>query len=155
MIRSMLLLLMLPITLRAQSTADVAVPAVFTATGTFFAVSVADLETSTRWYAEKLGLRVVREMPKVGKSSVTVLAGGGLIVELVHNDNVSPRRADTAITRGIFKAGVIVDSIDRTIAAFRARQVEIAYGPFPARSGAMANVIIRDNEGNLIQFFGR
>jgi len=37
----------------------------------------------------------------------------------------------------------------------RARWVDIAMGPFPARGGQRANVIVRDNAGNLIQLFGK
>jgi hypothetical protein len=35
-----------------------------------------------------------------------------------------------------------------------ARDVEIAFGPYPARADQRANVIVKDNAGNLIQFFG-
>jgi hypothetical protein len=37
----------------------------------------------------------------------------------------------------------------------RTKGVQIAYGPYPAKTGQRANVIIRDIDGNLIQFFGR
>ena len=37
----------------------------------------------------------------------------------------------------------------------QARGAEIAFGPFPARDGQRANLIVRDNAGNLIQFFGK
>jgi hypothetical protein len=56
---------------------------------------------------------------------------------------------------GYFKAGIVVDDYDTTLEALRARGVEIAMGPFPARPGQRANVIVRDNAGNLIQFFGK
>jgi catechol 2,3-dioxygenase-like lactoylglutathione lyase family enzyme len=149
------LLLAFPIALHAQSPSEVAAPAAFSATGAFFALSVADLDASVRWYTQKLGLKVVQRMPKVDKTSVAILSGGGLIVELVHNDDATPRAGDPALTLGIFKVGVIVDSLDKTIATLRARQVIAAFGPYPAKPGAMANVIVRDNAGNLIQFFGR
>ena len=53
---------------------------VFTAKGAFLALSVADLDASTKWHAEKFGLTVVMRPPKQDKSSVAVLEGGGLIV---------------------------------------------------------------------------
>jgi hypothetical protein len=56
---------------------------------------------------------------------------------------------------GIFKAGIVVEDFDRTIAELRRRGVEIAIGPFPKRDAQPANAIIRDNAGNYIQFFGR
>ena len=149
------LLLALPIALQAQSPSDVGAPAALTSRGAFFALSVSDLDASVKWYTEKLGLKVVHRLPQVDKASLAILSGGGLIVELVHNDDATPRAGDPVHTLGIFKVGVIVDSLDKTVATLRARQVVAAFGPFPARPGAMANVIVRDNAGNLIQFFGR
>jgi catechol 2,3-dioxygenase-like lactoylglutathione lyase family enzyme len=130
------------------------------ATGGFFAVSVADMEASTRWYEEKLGLSVVMRVPRTDQPAVHVLEGRGLIVELVEHKGPVPQAkpAPPATGRvfgeGIFKAGVIVTGFDETIAALRSRGVEIAFGPFPARPGQRANAIIKDNAGNLIQLFG-
>jgi hypothetical protein len=67
----------------------------------------------------------------------------------------APAFTTTGALDGIFKAGLIVEDLDRTLATLRARGVDIAMGPFPARAGQRANVIIRDNAGNLLQFFGR
>jgi catechol 2,3-dioxygenase-like lactoylglutathione lyase family enzyme len=122
--------------------------------GAFFALSVADVKASTAWYVEKLGLAVVMEVPASNGPAVTVLEGGGLIVELVHDAPATTGGADRMLVHGIVKAGVIVDDFDGTIAALRARRVEIAFGPFPRRPTARANVIVKDNAGNLIQIFG-
>jgi len=79
-----------------------------------------------------------------------------LIVELIQHDKAAePTVSDPVLLHGIIKAGVIVDNWDRTLALLRARRVPIAFGPFPAGRGQRANLIIRDNSGNLIQFFGR
>jgi catechol 2,3-dioxygenase-like lactoylglutathione lyase family enzyme len=58
----------------------------------FFALSVADLESSARWYSEKFGLRVVMQAPKMKtvRSALIVLAGGGLLVELIQTDAAMP-----------------------------------------------------------------
>jgi catechol 2,3-dioxygenase-like lactoylglutathione lyase family enzyme len=126
-------------------------------TGAFFALSVADLKTSAQWYTDKLGLKSTMEAPKRDGVAVIVLEGdvGGtkLIVELIQRDDAqAPSKAST---HGIFKAGVIVEDFDRMLAALKARQLEIAYGPYPARANQRANVIVRDNAGNLLQFFGK
>jgi hypothetical protein len=42
-----------------------------------------------------------------------------------------------------------------TLAQLKARNVSIAYGPYPAKPNAPTNFIIQDNVGNLIQFFGK
>ena len=148
------LFLMIPVLAWSQTSSPIS------AKGAFFAVSVTDMEASTRWYEEKLGLSVVLRVPRTEQPAVTVLEGRGLIVELVEHKGPAPeaKPAPAAMGRvfgeGIFKAGVIVEGFDDTIAALRARGVEIAFGPFPARPGQRANAIIKDNAGNLIQLFG-
>jgi catechol 2,3-dioxygenase-like lactoylglutathione lyase family enzyme len=128
--------------------------------GAFVAISVADLDASTRWYSEKLGLQVAKQEPKRDGAAVVVLEGGGLIVELIQLDAAQPlSKVAPAVTKpdlvhGISKAGVLVEDFEQALATLRAHKVEIAYGPFPARPGERANVIVRDNAGNLLQFFG-
>ena len=133
----------------------------FTATGAFIALSVPDVAASARWYREKLGLRVVLEPPKAGDVTAVILEGGGLLVELIQHDaakplgTVAPGVRGGVYVHGYFKAGLLVEDFDRTIAALRARGIEIAYGPYPKSATQWANAIIRDNAGNLIQFLGR
>ena len=153
--RLSLLLIAVALRASAQSADQVAAPAVLRGAGGFFALSVRDLDAATRWYTEKLGLRIAWRTPTDAKPSVAVLAGGGLVVELVHSDNALPRATDAVAEPGIFKAGLLVDSLDAAVGRLRSRGVEIAYGPFPAKPEALANVIIRDNAGNLIQLLGR
>jgi len=128
---------------------------VITADGAFFALSVADMKASVQWYSEKLGLKIVMQTPKQEKAAVTVLEGGGLIVELIRHDGAAPAGKDALLVQGIFKAGAIVEDFDKTVAALKARHVEIAFGPFPKRENQRANVIVKDNAGNLIQLFGK
>jgi catechol 2,3-dioxygenase-like lactoylglutathione lyase family enzyme len=128
---------------------------VLTASGAFFALSVADMKVSAQWYEDKLGLKVVMPTANQDQIAVTVLEGGGLIVELIQHDDAAPAGKDNLLIHGIFKAGVIVDDFDQTVAALKARHVEIAFGPFPKKANQRANVIVRDNAGNLIQFFGK
>jgi catechol 2,3-dioxygenase-like lactoylglutathione lyase family enzyme len=132
----------------------------FVARGAFFAVSVPDVEASAKWYADKLGLAVTLRPPKQDESTAIILEGGGLIVELIQRDDAVPLRqaapsvAASYQVHGIFKAGVIVDDFDKTLATLRSRGVAIAIGPFAATKTQRANVIIRDNAGNYIQLFG-
>jgi catechol 2,3-dioxygenase-like lactoylglutathione lyase family enzyme len=145
--------------LTTQSPQDATPP--FTTTGAFFGVSVADLEASSRWYQEKFGLKVTMLPTGSAEARATVLEGGGLTVELMQHSKARP--LSTAApgvqanyeVHGIFKAGMVVEDFDRTIAELRRRGVEIAIGPFPKRDAQPANAIIRDNAGNYIQFFGR
>jgi catechol 2,3-dioxygenase-like lactoylglutathione lyase family enzyme len=149
--------LVAPAFARAQSVAPT--PPAMSANGAFFALSVADLEASIRWYSDKLGLKITMRPPKQNRSAVAVLEGGGLIVELIQHDDAIPMNQalgakPSRLIHGISKVGVVVNDFDGTLATLKARGVEIFLGPFPARNGQRANVIVKDNGGNLIQFFG-
>lgn len=151
-----LCLLLVPALMLAQ---DAPRPPFTGVQGTFFAASVADLDTSIAWYTQKLGLTQVMRWPKQGKMQGAILRGGGLEVELIaHDDATASGNAMDAnaklLTRGIMKAGFVVTNFDAAIATLRSRGVEIIFGPFPARRDQRANAIIRDNSGNLIQLFG-
>jgi catechol 2,3-dioxygenase-like lactoylglutathione lyase family enzyme len=124
----------------------------FTAIGGFVAISVPDLRASATWYSEKLGLKVVMEAPQRNTAAAVVLEGGGFIVELIQRNDAVPA---TEVVHGITKAGIIVENLDSLLTTLRLRGVEIAYGPFPAQENQRANVIVRDNAGNLLQFFAR
>ena len=159
----LLLSVLLPLAAPGQAHHATGSMPVITTSGSFFALSVADLDASTRWYTEKLGLKVIRQMPHTDatRSSMALLQGGGLTVELVRQDDAQPlgkllpAGRGTLYVYGIFKVGVVVNDFDRTLAALRARGVEVAIGPFPKRPGQPANVILRDNAGNLLQVFGK
>jgi len=124
--------------------------------GAFFALSVADLDASSRWYTEKLGLEVLFSTPDTNGFAVMVLEGGGLTVELVHRDDAVPDpcgATDPSRCHGLFKVGVLVTDLDKTLEKLAARGVPVAFGPFPEQPNQRANAIIRDNAGNLIQLF--
>jgi catechol 2,3-dioxygenase-like lactoylglutathione lyase family enzyme len=145
----------------AQTSQTAETPRAVAVNGAFFALSVPDLQASTQWYSEKLGLKIVMDAIRNEKSTVTVLEGDGLIVELIQNDDAVPlskavpAAKSSVDVRGIFNAGVIVNDFEQTLAMLRARHAEIVIGPFPARNGQRANVIVKDNACNLIQFFGK
>jgi len=83
------------------------------------------------------------------------------MVELLYNPaalalrTAAPSIAHTTLVHSVFKAGLIVDDFELTLSTLRERGVPIAMGPFPARDGVRANFIIRDNAGNLLQFFAK
>ena len=133
----------------------------FRTTGAFIGISVANMEASSKWYQDKFGLKVIMPPTGGGDGRATVLEGGGLTVELMQHSRARPLRTAAPDVRanyevhGIFKAGLYVADLDRTLAELRRRGVEVAMGPFPKRDDQPANVIIRDNAGNFLQLFGR
>lgn len=140
--------------LEAQDTA------VFQARGAFLAISVPNADSSRAWYMSKLGMREIFRSGQNGVR-VIVLSGGGLTVEILEKAGSMPLRTaaptitDQTLVHGPFKAGVYVENFDLTIQRLRQRGVPIYLGPFPPANGLPANALIRDNYGNLIQFFGR
>src|ERR1700741_1463778 len=126
----LVLWLTVPTTNLPPSAASRPEPLFKAAGGTFFALSVADLRASTKWYSEKLGLGVVMEVPKKDGATVTVLEGGGLIGELIQLDaavplrRAAPRATGAQSVHGIFKVGLVVEEFDQTVAALRARGIE-------------------------------
>ena len=122
--------------------------------GLFFALSVADLDASAKWYADKFGMKVIMPSSRHDKVSVTVLDGHGLTVELMQHQ-AAKGAAEIPLTHGIVKVGIVVDDLDKTAAALKSRGVPIFMGPFPAQGEMKRNMLIKDNAGNLIQFFGR
>lgn len=123
-------------------------------TGGFFAVSVPNMAESVQWYSEKLGLSVILEA-RHGDITVTVVEGGGLTVELIHDPAARPRGVSRPeLVHGPCKVGFLAKDFEKTVEELRARDVPIALGPFPASNNQRANLLIRDNAGNLIQIFG-
>jgi extradiol dioxygenase family protein len=148
-----LLPLVLPALMQGHAVGAKSEPAFAGVQGAFFALSVADVEASAKWYAEKLGL-AVEMRTKSDKIAVVVLSGYGLVVELLQHDDAAASGKDAVLTRGFVKAGLVVQNLDKTLAVLKARNVQIAHGPYPAKGNSMSNFIIKDNSGNLIQFFG-
>ena len=125
------------------------------ARGSFIALSVADLEASIAWYRDTLGLRLSSRPVDSATVKVAILEGDGLLVELIqHADAAAMPAPAPAPGQGIFKAGFVVADFEAALARLRAAGAQIAYGPYPAKDGQRANVIVRDNSGNLLQLFG-
>ena len=138
-----------------------AAPAPVSASGSFFAVSVADLDASVAWYQRAFDLRVAMRPPKMNGAAVALLQGQGISIELIASDSAMPLSAlapkSTSATGvyGFAKAGFLVDDFAATMDLLRSRGVRIMYGPFPPRADQKANVIVADTAGNLIQIIAK
>jgi outer membrane protein assembly factor BamB len=131
-------------------------------TGTFFALSVADVVTLSRWYQEKLGFRVISQGEAPDKiAKFALLEGDGSIIELIQHSEGKPRRMAAPMTteayqiHGIFKVGMVVSDLDSLYRELTQRDVPIAYDMRKARDFPMRSFSVRDGEGNLVQFFGK
>ena len=132
---------------------------VFSASGAFAAFVVTDLDVSVRWYEAALGLHVIKrgKSPRIEAETV-VLGGHSLFVELIHyTDRVLAKRQidDTAPVAGPVKTGAIVSPQDFDALAQHLRDRGAQTGIFADKEMAVRTFIVRDNDGNLLQFFAK
>ena len=129
--------------------------------GGFFALTVPNLAAAATWYVEKLGLTIVKNqaMRPDNKAGVTVLQGNGLAVELIwFADGVPLSKVDSSLSapqiHGILKSGIFVDNLDATLNELKSRNVAVVFETFYDKSMDCRMFGIRDNNGNILQFFG-
>jgi catechol 2,3-dioxygenase-like lactoylglutathione lyase family enzyme len=137
-------------------------PVFRTVKGAFVAVTVPDLDVAAKWYVEKFGLRIVKNhaMRADNKAAVTVLQGNGFTVELIWLadamplSNVAPQLKGLQDIQGILKAGVFIDDLDAAHEELKSRDVNMAFEILYEKSMDCRMFAIRDNNGNILQFFG-
>ncbi len=139
----------------AQSPPPTADVPAFVARGAFFAVVVADLDAAELWYKSKLGLHRVKRgrSPRV-PAETAVLAGRNLYLELIHHDGKQLSRIDNEdpVPR-LIKAGVVVASPDFDSVAAQLEKHGVRATIFEDKEMGVRSFLMKDNEGNLIQFF--
>jgi catechol 2,3-dioxygenase-like lactoylglutathione lyase family enzyme len=129
--------------------------------GGFLAVIVPDLDAAANWYRDKLGLTVVKNATRPDNTAgLTVLQGNGLAVELIwfadamSLSDAAPRLAGPQQIHGILKAGIFVDNLDAVSSELKSKNVTFAFETFYDASMNCRMFAIRDNSGNILQFFG-
>ena len=147
----------------SSKTASGGAKPVFKAHGAFVAITVPDIDVAAKWYVEKLGLKIVKNhaMRPDNKAGVTVLQGDGFAVELIWLDGsaplskVAPQVKGPQEIYGILKSGIYVDDLDATLKELKSRNVTMAFDTFYDKSMDCRMFAIRDNNGNILQFFGK
>src|ERR1700749_1757912 len=127
----------------------------FAAKGAFIAIVVTDLDASVQWYQSNLGLRVIKSGRSARVPAQTVVLGGhGMFIELIHHDGKPQRRLDNeASVPRLIKAGMILSGQDFEALAKYFGQRDIEAEIFADKEMKARSFLIRDGEGNLIQFF--
>jgi catechol 2,3-dioxygenase-like lactoylglutathione lyase family enzyme len=137
-------------------------PSIGTPTGSFCALLVPNAQESARWYRDYLGFSVTRsaEGPN-GASRTIVVEQKGVLLEIIEArdsfalQRVTRRRANRL--QGIRKFGIVVDGKDfealhRSLAE---KEATFIGDVFTDDGLKMKSFIVRDNNGNLVQFFYR
>jgi catechol 2,3-dioxygenase-like lactoylglutathione lyase family enzyme len=128
----------------------------------FLAVSVVDLEASSRWYQSTFGLRTVLDNTSAdGSVRTVVLESHALIVELsAHRAarslrDYAGRPTPTFLVHGFFKGGLFVSDLDRAAAVLRSRGEESLSPIREDSTSGLRFVLLRDPDGNFLQLLER
>jgi catechol 2,3-dioxygenase-like lactoylglutathione lyase family enzyme len=129
----------------------------FTAQGAFLALVVTDLNASVRWYESNLGFRELKrgKSPRVAAETV-ILGGHNIFVELIYfEDRTLAKREvnDSAPVAGPMKTGAILGMTGFDSLARYLRNHGVELDIFQDKEMGVQSFIIRDNDGNIIQFF--
>jgi hypothetical protein len=126
----------------------------------FFALSVADLDESVRWYQTNFGLGIAKTINSPdGNVRIAILRSEDLLIELLQHKesvparNCNPKPADGYLIQGVFKVGFYVKNLDRIIKELKTRKVEFDTDLIESKDLKMKFVLIRDNSGNTLQIF--
>ncbi|MGC3980350.1 MAG: VOC family protein [Steroidobacteraceae bacterium] len=119
-------------------------------------VSVPDIEASIAWYDRVLGFKVVRRLRiEAIPANIAILRHAAMHVELFQADNGKPLPADRlepdsdARTHGNKHISFAVDDVPHFAEELQRRGADIVWMKKHANG---ANMFIRDNAGNLIEF---
>jgi extradiol dioxygenase family protein len=128
--------------------------------GSFFALMVPDVQDSARWYHEALGFRIVRDSEAAdGASRTIMLEQNGVILEIIQSrgsfglEDVTQR--EWSSLQGIKKVGIVVsgDTFEALYDSLKKRNVIFLGDIFEDNEIKMRTFLVRDNRGNLLQFF--
>jgi catechol 2,3-dioxygenase-like lactoylglutathione lyase family enzyme len=126
------------------------------------AISVKNVDDSASWYRRVMDLRLVdaKSFPDRGLR-IAFLESDAFRLELVElRDSVSPAKfapdpTNPASVQGVGKYAFRVDHLDEVVASLNATATPIFLDFTKAPVATDRSVIVRDNDGNWIQFFQR
>ena len=115
--------------------------------GSYFAIVVADIHTSSAWYESVLGLEVSTRASENGRYEIVNLQGDGLFVELIKLEAATDR--PDSVINGPFKVGMLVSDLNE----FAARLPDSIPEPevISDTKNELLLIQLRDPDNNTIQ----
>ena len=116
-------------------------------------ILVPDLDRAKRWYRDTLGFAVVEEkvFPEAGLR-LCFMRSGTFELELVENKKAVPRMEAQEI-EGWAKLAFAVDDLGKLHRRLLARHATVVSGPAKSTRTGQLHMLVRDDSGNLLQFF--
>ena len=130
------------------------------------ALSVADLDATISWYQDNLGFRL-KERKDFPQASLRIafMESNGFELEVVEDKKSVPLAAiqkqlpsadDQAKLQGFVKLAFTVDDLTGLASRMKSNGVRFQMGlTKSSREPGVTFFIVRDNDGNWLQFFGR
>lgn len=126
----------------------------------FFALSVQDIDRSSKWYERVFGFRTTRTIDaKDGSTRVCLMKLDGGFLELVELskaralEELLPDLKHRYLSYGVYKVGFEVKDLDTAISRLNSLQVELRGDVITEPNGSMRSVQVEDPDGNIIQLF--
>ena len=124
------------------------------------AISVRDLEATSRWYCERLGFkpRASLSWPEHGVRT-QILHIPGFDLELISRDgsrplsSVLPDPEDPTLLQGIKKFALVTPGLDALFHRLSSSGVSLVYPEIRTTRLGQRFFMVEDPEGNIIQFF--
>jgi catechol 2,3-dioxygenase-like lactoylglutathione lyase family enzyme len=126
--------------------------------GSFYAISVRNIDEAVTWYTQHLGFEVESRGGNDERKGA-LLSRTGAMLELGEFVDAKSREElrsglQSHEVYGIFKLGFTTENLDASFEFLEERGVEVFF-PIVNASDGNRTFGIRDMEGNIIQFFGR
>lgn len=126
----------------------------------FTALMVQNIDTSTQWYSSVLGFEVINQtaMESIGLRQANLTLDGALLelIEIptaIEKQKVFAQFEGKKYVQGIFKIGFKVANLDAFVTYLRSKNVDFHGEIVRDDKLNMRMIIIKDPDGNYIQFF--
>ena len=126
---------------------------------TFFAVNVSNADSTSRWYEEAFGLKLLKEIKTAdGSAHVRIEGNDFLMVEILQAkdsrslDECNLQRQQSHLLRGYFKVGIFVSDVRKAEEYFKIKGIAIRHPVFQDKETSTSSFILEDPNGNMLQF---
>jgi Glyoxalase/Bleomycin resistance protein/Dioxygenase superfamily len=149
--------------LASSRSSDIERPALLgKSNGSFYALLVPQASEAAEWYRDYLGFSVIRSTAGPGGSSRTImLEQQGVLLEIIEARGSFNLQSVTSkkisLLQGIRKVGIVIEDeeFDSLHSALVRKKATLIGDVFTDDGLKMRSFIVRDNGGNLVQFFSR